>query len=155
MESRVVQLQKTKLSSQVEVKSLKKENSELKKKLASSEIPPKTPMAKTGTSHQWKHSVNKLHSKKEHQQIQQDEISKTRQVMITAEPKPSGNKPLILLHAELGTSLPTSLIYIASMHAPTLAVIKFETHCPPHLFVYGSPRIVALLSGLQCFFMNE
>ena len=106
----------------------------------------------TGTSHQWKHSVNKLHSKKEHQQIQQDEISKTRQVIITAEPKPSGNKPLILLHAELGTSLPTSLICIASTHAPTLAVIKFETHCPPHRFVYGSPRIAAVLSGLQCFF---
>ena len=62
---------------------------------------------------------------------------------------------VILLHAELGTSPPTSLICIASMHVPTLAVIKFEIHCPPHLLVYGSPRIVTLLGGLQCFFMNS
>ena len=74
MESKVVQLEKAKLSLQVEVNSLKKENSELKKKLASSEIPPKTPMAKTGTSHQWKTFGQQAHSKKEHQQIQQDEI---------------------------------------------------------------------------------
>ena len=30
-------------------------------------------------------------------QIQQDEITKTRQVKITAEPKPSGNKPIIII----------------------------------------------------------
>ena len=54
-------------------------------------------MAKTGTSHQRKTFGQQAHSKKEHQQIQQDEISKTRQVKITAEPKPSGNKPLIII----------------------------------------------------------
>ena len=87
MESKVVQLEKAKLSLQVEVNSFKKENSELKK-LASSEIRPKTPMAKTGTSQQWKTLGQQSHSKKEHQQIQQDEISKTRQVKIKAEPNP-------------------------------------------------------------------
>ena len=102
MESKVVQLEKAKLSLQVEVNSLKKENSELKKKLASSEIPPKTLVAKTGTSHQQKTFGQQAHSKKEHQQIQQDEISKIRQVKITAEPKPSGNKSLIII---IGDSL--------------------------------------------------
>ena len=97
MESKVVQLEKAKLSLQVEVNSLRKENSELKKKLAGCEIPPQTPMAKTGTSHQRKTFRQQAHSKKEHQQIQQDEISKTRQVKITAEPKPSGNNPLIII----------------------------------------------------------
>ena len=97
MESKVVQLEKAKLSMQVKVNSLKKENSELKKKLSSSEIPPKTSMAKTGTSHQRKTFGQQPHSRKEHQQIQQDEISKTRQAKITAEPKPSGNKPLIII----------------------------------------------------------
>ena len=101
MESKVVQLEKAKLSLQVKVNSLKKENSELKKKLASSEIPPKIPMAKTGTSHQWKTFGQQALSKKEHQQIQQDEISKTRQVKITAEPKPSENKPLIIIAGDL------------------------------------------------------
>ena len=96
MENKVVQLEKAKLSLQVEVNSLKKESSELKK-LSGSEIPPKTPMAKTGTSHQRKTFGQQARSKKEHQQIQQDEISKTRQVKITAEPKPSGNKPLIII----------------------------------------------------------
>ena len=51
-------------------------------------------MTKTGTSQQRKTFGQQAHSKKEHQQIQQDEISKTRQVKITAEPQPSGNKPL-------------------------------------------------------------
>ena len=97
MESKVFQLEKAKLSLQVEVNILKKENSELKKKLASSEIPPKTPMAKTGTSQQRKTFDQQAYSKKEHQQIQQDKISKTRQVKITAEPKASRNKPLIII----------------------------------------------------------
>ena len=44
-----------------------------------------------------KHLVNNLIQKKEHQQIQQDEISKTRQVKITAEPEPSRKKPLIII----------------------------------------------------------
>ena len=74
MESNVVRLEKAKLSLQVEVNSLKKENGELKKKLASSQIPPKTPMAKTGTSHRRKTFDQQAHSKKEHRQIQQGEI---------------------------------------------------------------------------------
>ena len=85
MESKVVQLEKAKLSLQIEVNSLKKENSELKKKLASSEISPKTPEAKTGASHQRKTFGQQAHSKKEHQQMQQDETSKTRQVKTTAD----------------------------------------------------------------------
>ena len=59
MESKVVQLEKAKLSLQVEVNSLKKENSELKK-LASTEIPPKTPVAKVAQVNNGKHLVNKL-----------------------------------------------------------------------------------------------
>ena len=96
MESKVVQLEKAKLNLQVEVYSLKKENSESKKS-ASSQIPPKTPMAKVGTSQQQKIFGQQAHSKKDHQQIQQDEISRTRQVKITAEPKPSGSKALIII----------------------------------------------------------
>ena len=64
MESKVVQLEKAKLSLQVKVNSLKKENSELKKKLASSEIPPKIPMTKTGISHQRKTFGQQAHSRR-------------------------------------------------------------------------------------------
>ena len=60
MECKFVQLEKAKLSLLVEVNSMKKENSELNKKLASSEIPPKTPLAKLAQVINGKHLVNQL-----------------------------------------------------------------------------------------------